>query len=191
MRKLLLFFAAVGLMAGFAGRVMAQNAMTDNDNHHLNLNIGEIALLAIYGSGTTDITLAPTTTTPGTKIAASDNTALYLNVSSVVTSAWAGEPLVETVDTRSILVKADVLVPGFDIKVAATKIAGGEGTFGSAQGTAFALTTSDQPIVTGIGSCWTDVDAKGYQLTYSLVTNTYANLRVGNNLVHVTYTLTE
>ena len=89
------------------------------------------------------------------------------------------------------MVKADVLVPGFDIKVAATKITGGEGTFGSAQGTAFALTTSDQPIVTGIGSCWTDVDAKGYQLTYSLVTNTYANLRVGSNLVHVTYTLTE
>ena len=144
--------------------------------------------MTIYGASGNTITLAPTTASAGTIIADDPNSALYLVVTSTVTSSFVD--LVETVDTRDITVSIDAAIPGFDIKVAAAAPTGGDGTFGTAVTTPFTLTTSPQNIVSGIGSCYTGVGTLGYNLTYSLVKNTYANIRAKNNAVTVTYTIT-
>ena len=66
--------------------------------------------------------------------------------------------------------KSSGTVAGLDLKVlSGAATSDGKGTKGTAAGTALTLTTSDQDIITGIGSCHTgNGDGKGHNLTYSL-----------------------
>ena len=101
--------------------------------------------------------------------------------------------------TRTVSVKIDALFPGVDIKVAAATDAGnGDGTIGSAGAGTLTLTTSDQTLITGIGSCYTVTGASnGHNLTYTMAGATtgaasYADFTsVSQSVVTVTYTLSD
>lgn len=168
---------------------------TKTDNHTIGITIPEVALLDIELAASKNITMAFTAPSPSEAgnpiVAPTDNTALWLNYSSIVTASGLDA-------TRKVTVYADVLIPGIDIKVTAGADAGaGAGTKGtpSSQLTLTAGVATAQDIITGIGSCWTDTGAsKGHQLTYSLgLTSaaTYSSLRAGTTTVTVTYTLSD
>jgi len=161
-------------------KVSAQD--TNTDSHTLNISIAELSLINIAGaSGITTITLSPTTTTAGAAPTAAANSSLWLNVTSVVTA-----------QTRTINVKTSATIPGFDIKVQAASCTSGDGTFGTVVGSPVTLTTSDQPIITAIGTCYTGTGtSSGYNLTYQAVANTnFENVTASNGSATITYTIT-
>ena len=79
MRKLLIFFLAIGLVAGFSGKVIGQ-AVTDNDNQVLHMEIPELALI-----NAEDAEMILTTAIPGAKVSCEPVTA-YTQISSIVAS---------------------------------------------------------------------------------------------------------
>jgi hypothetical protein len=180
MKKAILIFGLI-LFAGFATQV-ASAQDTNTDSHTLNLNLSELALINIVGSSGTTITLAPTTTTAGELPTVTENTSLWLNVTSVISCT----------ETRTINVKTSAVIDGFDVKIAAAACTSGTGTFGSVAGSALTLTTSDQALVTGIGSCYTSTGvSSGYNLTYSTIANTgFGSARANNTPITITYTIT-
>lgn len=183
MKRLTLLVAAFGLSFG----AFAQD--DKDDTHTITVEIPEVALLSI--EGTKDFTatfIAPTVA--GEPIEApADNTALWLNWSSIVTSTGADA-------TRAIKVKLSSLVPGVDIFVLPGAVSTGFGTPGTPVGAPVKIETADKDIFTGVGSCYTESGtSKGSNLTYSFVANTsnYAQLANATTapVVTVTYTLTD
>lgn len=172
----------------------AQTGDTKTDGHTIGIGVPEVALLDIEPSATKNISMsfvAPTEA--GLPITApADNTALWLNYSSI--KASTGQDV-----SRTVSVKLTALIPGVDIKViAAGKTGSGQGTFGipSSQLT---LTSSDQQILTGIGSAFTGNGANnGHNLTYSVnygsatgSTANYSDLVANTNTATVTYTISD
>lgn len=174
---LLSLFAILGLNAS------AQDSKTDA--HQITIIIPEVALLDIETDAARDFEADfPTTKEAGDKLtAAGKNSTLWLNYSSILGSQ----------ESRRIDVKAEKLVAGVDISVEATESATGAGTLGKPTGTVL-LTDTEQPIVTSIGSTYTNTGSKnGHQLIYSFATpdETYANLRADKTAVKITYTLAD
>lgn len=164
---------------------------TKTDNHTVAITIPEVALLDIEAT-TKNITaafIAPTEA--GSPITAPvNNTDLWLNYSSIVTPSGGTDP------SRKVSVKASAVIPGVSVNVtAATATVTGAGTKGTPVGSAVTLTTADQDLITGIGSCWTDTGvSKGHQLTYAIgltSAGTYGNLVSGTITLSVTYTLSD
>jgi hypothetical protein len=162
---------------------------TKTDNHIITIDIPEVALLDLESSGSKDFTmafLAPSEA--GSPVTApSNNTSVWLNYSSIVTSTGPDA-------TRKVTVKLNATIPGVTIQVTAgTETGLGAGTTGT-PASAVTLSASDQDLITGIGSCWTDTGAnKGHQLTYavSLTDGSYSSLVNRSTPVTITYTLSD
>jgi len=174
MKKLLVVVIAGMFLLGLSGIGMAQ---TGSDNHTVTIVINEIAEINVT---TASITL--TVTAPGTPGADpqgdTDNTT-YLQYTSTVASG----------QTRTIDAKLDAaMLSGLSLAVQATP-GSGEGTSAGS----VTLSTTDQSVITSIGSCATGTGGTdGAQVTYTLsVTDpTQLTINAGANYT-VTYTLTD
>ena len=159
----------------------AQDGLTAT--HTISYTVPKVALVDVEGGASISLALvAPTEAGLGMDMSASSS-ALWLNYSSTTATA----------QTNTVSVKADVLLPGVALKVLAGADAGtGAGTVGTAA-SQITLTTSDQTIVSAIGTCYTgDGTSKGHNLTYSLATSSYTLIKytASPTSVTVTYTIT-
>ena len=177
----LIFVSATALEA------MSQDTRTDN--HQITVVIPDVALLDLESSVSKNFSATFTQTGPaeaGDKITVpTANANLWLNYSSILPT---------TVLSRRVDVKASALVTGVSISVlAATATATGAGTKGTPTA-AVILTTTDQPIISTIGSVYTVTGPNnGHLLTYSFAAldADYAALRAGSTPITVTYTLAD
>ena len=159
MKKLtfaIIAFLGLGISGTFAQDV-------SSDAHTVTIDIPNVTLLDIEPSGSKNIGMAFTANGEAglglTNPAA--NTALWLNYTSVVPTGVS----------RKIVVKYTAAgLPGVDVKVTpATPVITGGGTGGTA-GAQVTLSTTDQAIVTGIGSVFTGNGASsGVNLTYNMM----------------------
>lgn len=178
---------SVLIILGFLHSIKLQAQDGNTDNHTIGVTIPELALVDIEPAASKNITLNFTAPTEAGDpiIAPSNNSSLWINVSSIKSNS---DP------TRTVSVKLSALVPGVDIKVKAAADAGlGAGTMGTPS-TQLTLSTSDQGIVTGIGSAYTGNGAsKGYNLTYNIScpNGNYANLAASAVVATVTYTISD
>ncbi|NBA87315.1 hypothetical protein GVN16_16190 [Emticicia sp. CRIBPO] len=182
-----LSFALVCFIGLGLGSSFGQDTKTDN--HTVSITIPEVAILDLELSTSKNLTMnfvAPTEA--GNPITAPvNNTTLWLNYSSIVEPTGVDA-------SRTVSVKTSALIPGVDIKVTAGADAGaGAGTKGVPVAAGVTLTTTDQNLITGVGSSWTDTGvSKGHQLTYAVSLTsaaTYSSLVSGTSTVTVTYTL--
>jgi hypothetical protein len=164
------------------------NAQDGNtDNHTIGITIPEVALVDIEPAASRNISMNFTAPTEAGNpiIAPNNNSTLWINVSSIKST---GDP------TRTVSVKLTALIPGVAIKVTAAADAGqGAGTMGTPS-SQLTLSTSDQGIVTGIGSAYTGNGAsKGYNLTYNVSSpdGNYGNLSANAAIATVTYTISD
>jgi hypothetical protein len=167
-----------------------------DDDHTVTVGVPETFLVDIEPAASKNITVGPEMAAPaeaGAALdfsAASDNT-LWLNYSSIVEN---------NTDTRDITVAvtSGTIPTGITVTVQAGADAGnGDGTVGTAAGSAITLSGTAQNIVTGIGSCYTNTGASnGHNLTYTVAltsgSGNYAQLFTDNNTaLTVTYTITD
>ncbi len=170
---------------------ISMNAQDTNTASHLvDISIPEVAIIDIEtAEASTTISLggtAPTEAGEAVVFGGTDNT-LWLNYSSIVG---------DTETSRNVSVSYVGTLPGgMDLKVvAATDAGNGDGTVGTPSAEV-SLTTTDQNIITGIGSAYTaDGVSNGHQLTYTLDVDTtagsYANLNFDDDTqLTITYTL--
>lgn len=193
MKRTLLAIAVLGTAAL---SVNAQDNKTDN--HKVKFVIPEIALLDLEADGNAlDITLtveAPTEAGESVVLTNATNSDLWINYTSIVNKNTTSSD-----QTRKVSVKSSGTVAGLDLKVqSGAATSDGKGTKGTAAGSALTLTTSDQDIITGIGSCHTgNGDGKGHNLTYSLALSNDGddfNLLdndLNNTELTVTYTISD
>lgn len=185
MRKLSLLVSILGLSIG----AYAQDTKTDN--HTIQVTIPEVALLDIETDATKNFSVLFTAPSDAGEAITnpSNNTDLWLNWSSIVTDGAGTDP------SRAIKVKINATIPGLDIKVSPGAIASaGQGTKGTIVGSPVTLSTSDQDLVTAIGSCYTgNGTSSGSNLTYSFtpIAANYGDLKKSITTVTVTYTLTD
>ena len=178
---------AVGvLILFFNGLLQAQD--TNTDAHDVTVVVPEVALLDIEdGSNITLTITAPTEAGLPVGFSAEDNTQ-WLNYSSIIGST--------TEPNRKVTVVASGNLPaGTNLKVVAGAYTGtGAGTTGSPTA-AVTLSTTEQDLITGIGSCYTgDGTSNGHNLTYSIEENMgdYSNLDFdADYTATITYTLSD
>lgn len=169
---------------------------TNIATHNITIGVPNVALLDIESGGANN-NINMSFTVPleaGLPITpAADNNTLWLNYSSIKKT---------TTYSRIVSVKLGAVVPGVDVKVtAAAHTGGGAGTFGLPSAQLTLNATTDQSIISGIGSAWTgDGNTNGHQLTYNVSyggagtgpgTTNYADLVVSSTTAVVTYTLSD
>jgi len=158
-----------------------------NADHQLTVNIPAVALVDIEGGNITAAFTTGSTAEAGLALQApANNTTTWLNYSSIKDGSTM----------KQVKVKADKLVPGLDIKVTAGADAGaGAGAVGTAVVGGVVLSTTDQALVTGIGSAYTgNGTSKGHNLTYSFELKSgsdYGNLEKKSHVITVTYTIAD
>ncbi len=175
-------FFLFALIVFFIGVSYGQDS--DTDGHTVTVGIPEVALVDIEPAASKNISLQYTAPTEaGLALAEATNSDLWLNYSSIRSTA---NP------TRSVTVKVNQVIPGADLKVVASADNGaGDGAVGT-PGAELILTTTDQALISGIGSCYTgDGASSGHNLTYSLdLGGTYADLEAAtSSTITVTYTI--
>lgn len=177
----------IAVLLGSVAPAFAQD--TNADDHVITIDVPTVALLDLETSaGSLDFTAAftkPTNNEAGAKILAP----------SAVATTWLNYTSIQSGTTsKKVNVKASALVDGVDIHVVAGAAAAtGAGTKGT-PGAGFDLTTSDQVLISDIGSAYTATGANsGHQLTYTFVAKdeNFATLRSGVTPVTVTYTLAD
>ncbi|MDO9593569.1 MAG: hypothetical protein Q7J19_01100 [Lutibacter sp.] len=193
--KNLLFASVIVLSANASFGQNIVQISTKSASHDVNINIQEVALLALKSSTGTAITLAGTAPTVAGEAMTFDNvtdSSIFMNYSSIVKGT----------STRNISVALSSNVPtGLKLTVVAgANATGGAGNLGTASGE-LTLSTAPQSIVTGIGSTYTGSGAsKGRNLTYKLnylddVATNYSALRyvdlVDAAPITITYTLSD
>ncbi|MDR2237120.1 MAG: hypothetical protein LBE92_13445 [Chryseobacterium sp.] len=191
MKKFNLPLAIVFLATAFSGNLKAQD--TNTDNHTITVSIPEVALVDIEPAATKNITLGFTAPTEAGNpvIPSTANSTLWLNYSSIKSVA---DP------SRNVSVTINAPIPGVDINVtAATATGSGGGTLGNSTGL-LTLSTTDQTIISGIGSAYTGNGANnGHNLTYALAAGSgpggvaaYADLQAtASTVATVTYTISD
>lgn len=185
-RLTLVSFMFVVMLTGLSGRAFAQ-VDTHTDNHQISVVVPTVALLDLETSVSKNFTASftkPANDEAGDKIVApAANSTIWLNYTTIQTGST----------TKKVNVKASALVEGIDIHVVAAAAVGGAGTKGTPTA-GFNLTTSDQALISDIGSAYTaSGPTSGHQLTYTFIADdgNYANLRSGSTTVTVTYTLAD
>jgi hypothetical protein len=182
--KRLTFTIIALLTLGFYGTFAQSSSATST----VAVDIPAHAYLAIAGTSSLVMPFTRPTAAGLAIVAPAANSSLWLNFSSIVTttSAAAG---------RTISVKTSSLIPGVDVQVAAATpvmtYGNGAGGTGSA---ALIVSTTDQSIVSAIGSCQTGVGTgSGSNLTYNILANlaTYSALIASTPTVTVTYTMSD
>ncbi len=187
--KKVFMFAAVAAAVVFGQEVKAQDGASAT--HSLNITVPAIARLDLEAASST--TLAATfvdTQEAGDDITnPSNNTSLWLNYTSILPTTG--------VTSRTVKVKLSTAVSGVDVKISAgAATAGGKGTKGTPAGSPITLTTTDQDLITGIGSAYTVSGvSNGHNLTYSFeASDTNFGLLRGSSTAQtatVTYTLAD
>ena len=179
MKKSLLVIAAIACF--FVQNASAQDGLTAS--HTVSYSVPKVALVDVEGGSSISLALTAPTEAGLGMVTSATNSTLWLNYSSTTAPSA----------TNIISVKADVLLPGIALKVVAgANAGGGAGTAGSPT-SIVTLSTTDQNIVTGIGTCYTgDGTSNGHNLTYSLATTDYSLIKYTSTptVVTVTYTIT-
>jgi len=153
-------------------------------NKWVSVNLPVVTLLDIEPAGSFALSfIAPTEAgRPLTSPAA--NTTKWINYTSAIASGGL---------SRKVTASVNETIPGIDIRLQAAAATGlGGGTLGTSTGQVI-LSTTPQTIINGIGGAYTgDGINNGHQLTISLATNTYADLKAqSNTTIVITYTITE
>jgi len=186
MKRKLFALATLGVV--FALNANAQD--NGNDAHTVAISIPEVAILDL--EGTTSVSLAveaPTEAGEAVDFSNATNSDVWINYSSIVGVA-------ETSRTVAAKISSANAVPGgMLLKVTAAADAGnGDGTMGSTAGQ-ITLTSLDQTVVSGIGSCYTgDGSNNGHNLTYALeldpTAGSYADIDFDEDVtLTITYTI--
>lgn len=184
--SLAMTFAVFALSANLKAQINA-------DNHTVTISVPEVALVDIEPKATKNITLGFTAPTEAgnavTPTAA--NSTLWLNYSSIKSVA---EP------TRTVSVSVNSIIDGIDIHVTAAAATGSGGGSVGNPAAQLTLSTTDQTIISGIGSAYTGNGAgNGHNLTYALAAGggsgsvaIYDNLQaVAATVATVTYTISD
>lgn len=162
MKRKLFTLAILGVAFAFSA-----NAQDDQDDSHtVAITIPEVAILDLHATGGTGITLAVEAPTEAGLPVNFDNakdSTVWMNYSSVVGSTT------DPSRTVSAKVSAGTMPGGMLLKVtAAADASNGGGTVGSSAGE-ITLSTSNQTVVSGIGTAYTgDGVSNGHNLYYSL-----------------------
>lgn len=177
------------LMFGVAAVGFAQPQRSDS--HVINFTIPNLYVLDVDNNGGTSspgtdvaITLSDPTEPGAPPAIAYSNNDNYLNYTSVVAAAGS----------HKISAKLDQTLPGVNIRVTATAPTGGFGSKGTAFQTNLVLSTTDQAVISGIGSCWTGTGGTdGAAIVYSIVfdESKVADLLTANPVHTVTYTISD
>jgi len=156
--------------------------------HTVGISAPAVALIDL--EGTKDFALAPVAPTEAGEalnFAASTNSAIWMNVSSVVGASS------KTSRDVGVAITNGSIPTGMLLKAMSAAYAGsGEGTFGTPS-SILTLSGTSQNIVSGFGTCYTqDGVTKGYNITYSLVKDTYSAIKFDNGeTVTLTYTISD
>jgi len=185
-----LFFAALII---FSANSYAQTD-TNEASHNLSLGIPKVALLDLESNSSLAISLNGTAPTEAGEAVAfnASNSDIWINYSSIIGSTTEPER------TVSVKITNGNVPAGLELKVIAAADAGnGDGTMGTAAGTATLLTSSSSNIISGIGSAYTGDGANnGHKLTYTLSQSasagSYASLDFDkSDTLTITYTLSD
>lgn len=182
------YFIALALIGVCFNLSKAQSDNFD-DNHAVAILIPEVAILDVEGGNNISLSVKPPTEA-GDAVDFSEATdnSTWLNYSSVVGTS-------ETVRSVSARITKNSIPGGMILKVIASADAGnGDGTLGSSSGNV-TLTSTNQTVISGIGSCYTgDGLNNGHNLTYSLeldpTAGSYASINFDEDVnVTITYTI--
>ena len=173
-----------------SGNIFAQ-ADTNEATSDVTISIPEVALLDLESAtGNTNVTLtALAPTEAGNAITGATDDSIWMNYSSVVSTS---EP---SRDVKAAIT-AGTLPSGVTLSVEAAEYSGtgGAGTHGTSA-SAIMLSSTEQNLITGIGSSYTGDGAdNGHKLTYSLDIDTaqYGDLSFDSvGALTITYTLTD
>ena len=180
MRKVKILVLMSSLVVALSGLGLAQVT----DAHQVTMQVQDVALLAIIGGNITLTIGAPGT--PGLPPGDATNSTCRLQYTALV-------PLSQN---RSITVAWDsgnVAPAGTQLSVTATPAGLGSGATEGASAGSVIISDSPQPVVTGIGSCYTGTGGTdGAQLAYLLdITNGSLLVSGETQVAIVTYTLTD
>ena len=186
MKRKLFALAALGVVFALNANAQADDA---DDDHTVAISIPEVAILDLEGSTSVSLSVeAPTEAGEAVDFSNATNNAVWLNYSSIVGAS-------ETSRTVSAKISNNTVPGGMLLKVTAASDAGnGDGTVGSSAGQ-ITLTSSNQTVVSGIGSAYTGDGANnGHQLTYALVLDptagSYADIDFDEDVtLTITYTI--
>jgi|GEM_PF-1168853 len=190
MRKLLFMFAAIAIMAGFAGKVMATGDPDATGTDKLSLLLPQLLSLDVY-NGTTGHKITLVIPTAGTEVLEKNNVTdmadanvSWLNYTSIAT----------TLKNNEIIASVSAIPAGTTLYVTAADgvlTAGSGGTSGGTSTGKKTLVTASSgvSVLTAIGSCYTGTGTNGSQITYSWYVTDYTKVFAYDNDVTVTYTI--
>ena len=162
MKRKIFAIAALGVVFAFNANAQSDD---EDDSHTVAITIPEVAILDLEANGGTTVSLAveaPTEAGEAVDFSNATNDDVWINYSSITGSSESSRVVTAKISTNSV-------PDGMLLKVTADKDAGnGDGTMGSSAGEV-TLTSSDQKVITGIGSSYTaDGAGNGHKLTYAL-----------------------
>lgn len=171
------------LFPGLGGML---NAQTWVAGQNVTLNVNDYALIATNNA---TVSMNMTTSTAGNSVAQTSNNSLYVKISSIVPS---GQRRLITARISNGTVPAGTTLT---IQSASCTTAHSGGTRGYAWPFATTLSTSDQFLVWGIGTCYTGTGSTdGYRMTFTWKLNNnadYSAISSGTYVITVVFTLTE
>lgn len=179
--KKVLFFMAIAIL----GLTKLSYGDNGTDNHQVSVTIPSLAIMDIeYTGASKNISMALVAPTEaGLGLADATDNSIWLNYSAIKILSGTN---------YAVSAKLDNPIAGVDLKVQAAAAASGSvGTVGTALGQ-ITLTSSDQPLINAIGSCYTgNGNTKGHQLTYTLTPNgSYSSIiEKTATAITVTYTI--
>lgn len=147
-----------------------------------------VALIKLEGTPSVALApMAPEEAGGALDFSGSINSELWINVSSVVGS------MTKTTRDVTAAIATGGIPAGLQLKVVAAADAGqGDGSMGLPSAT-LTLNTTAQNFIIGFGTCFTGEGAnKGYRLSYSLVKNSYVDIKFDNGqTISVAYTISD
>lgn len=160
MKKRLFALATLGVV--FA---LNTNAQTDDqdDDHTVAISIPEVAILDLEGKTSISLNVeAPKEAGEAVDFSNATDKSIWVNYSSIVSTSEPSRVVTAKISNNSV-------PDGMLLKVTAAADAGnGDGTMGTSAGEV-TLNSSDQKVITGIGSCYTaDGANNGHNLKYAL-----------------------
>lgn len=185
MKRKLFALATLGVV--FALNANAQD--NGNDDHTVSISIPEVAILDLEGSTSVSLSVdAPTEAGEAVDFSNAKDSSVWINYSSIVGTS-------ETSRNVSAQISNNSVPNGMLLKVTAASDAGnGDGTMGTSAGTV-TLTSANQTVISGIGSCYTGDGANnGHNLAYSLeldpTAGSYADINFDQDVtLTITYTI--
>ena len=180
MRKVKILVLMSSLVVALSGLGLAQTTAS----HQVTMQVNDVALLGLIGGNITLTIGAPGT--PGLPPGDATDSTCRLQYTALVPSG----------ESRSITVQwasGDAAPAGTQLSVTATPAGLGSGATEGGSAGSVIITDSAQPVVTGIGSCYTGTGGTdGAQLAYLLDVTNGSLLETGDtHTATVTYTLTD